>query len=180
MAVGAVAAARFGLEARVACNCGTWEPGAVVGHDYTDERLDGQVYPYQVRLDDGRLFCVPADDVRAPAPCLQSATCLLTSPVCALQDRSIRVPEVAKDGDDEDDDDDDDSSDDDDDEEENEAERKHLFVSEVPDGKHLCILIPAKGTKRKQDDEEKDEKEDTPEEGKGEAEDPSKPKGEEE
>merc|ERR1712166_865875 len=98
----------------------------------TDERLDGQVYPYQVRLDDGRLFCVPADE-----------------------DRSIRIPEVAKDGDE--DDDDDDSSDDDDDDDENEAERKHLFVSQVPDSKHLCILIPAKGTKRKQEDEEKDE-----------------------
>merc|ERR1711865_1074307 len=112
------------------------EPGAVVGHDYTDERLDGQVYPYQVGLDDGRLFCVPADN-----------------------DRSIRVPEVAKDGDDDDDDDDE--------EEENEAERKHLFVSQVPDGKHLCILIPAKGTKRKQDDEEKDEQEDKQEQGEG-------------
>merc|ERR1712216_278555 len=56
-------APRFGLEARVACNCGSWEPGTVTGHDYTDERLDGQVYPYQVRLDDGRLFCVPLDEV---------------------------------------------------------------------------------------------------------------------
>ena len=73
MAVGAEEAARFGLEARVACNCGTWEPGTVVGHDYTDERLDGQVCPYQVRLDDGRLFCVPADDVSAPR--LWPATC---------------------------------------------------------------------------------------------------------
>ena len=83
MAAAEAAAARFGLEARVECNCGTWEPGAVVGHDYTDERLDGQVCPYQVRLDDGRLFCVPLDDVSAPAPCPQSTSCLLTSPVCA-------------------------------------------------------------------------------------------------
>ena len=84
MAAAEAAAARFGLEARVECNCGTWEPGAVVGHDYTDERLDGQVCPYQVRLDDGRLFCVPLDDVSAPAPCPQSASCLLTSPMCVL------------------------------------------------------------------------------------------------
>ena len=61
--VEAESAPRFGLEARVACNCGTWEPGAVIGHEYTVERLDGQVYPYQVRLDDGRLFCVPVDEV---------------------------------------------------------------------------------------------------------------------
>merc|ERR1711957_889900 len=114
-------------------NCGTWEPGAVIGHGYTDERLDGQVYPYQVRLDDGRLFCVPADE-----------------------DRSIRVHEVAENGDDEEDDDDDSSDDDDDDE--NEAGREHLFVGEVPDSKYLCILIPVKGTKRKQEDEQQTSK----------------------
>ena len=96
--------------------------------------------------------------------------------MCALQDRSIRVPEAAKDGDDEDDDDDDSSDDeDDDDDEEKEAERKQLFVSEVPEGKYLCILIPAKGTKRKLEGEDKDEL------GKGEAEEAANaPKGEEE
>ena len=102
--------------------------------------------------------------------------------MCALQDRSIRVPEAAKDGDDEDDDDDDSSDDeDDDDDDEKEAERKHLFVSEVPEGKYLCILIPAKGTKRKQEGEDKDELEDKADEGKGEAEEAAnEPKGEEE
>ncbi len=102
--------------------------------------------------------------------------------MCALQDRSIRVPEAAKDGDDEDDDDDDSSDDeDDDDDEEKEAERKQLFVSEVPEGKYLCILIPAKGTKRKLEGEDKDELEDKSEEGKGEAEAAAnEPKGEEE
>jgi len=150
-----LSAARFPVEARVACNCGTWEPGAVIGHGYTDERLDGQVYPYQVRLDDGRLFCVPADE-----------------------DRSIRVHEVTENGDDEEDDDDDSSDDDDDDE--NEAGREHLFVGEVPDSKYLCILIPAKGTKRKQEDEQKDEQEDKPEDKQEDGEEPARREGEKE
>ena len=50
-------------------------------------------------------------------------------------------------------------------------------MSEVPEGKYLCILIPAKGTKRKLEGEDKDELE----EGKGEAEEAANaPKGEEE
>ena len=54
-------------------------------------------------------------------------------------------------------------------------------MSEVPEGKYLCILIPAKGTKRKLEGEDKDELEDKSEEGKGEAEEAaSAPKGEEE
>ena len=57
-----------------------------------------------------------------------------------------------------DDDDDDDSSDDDDEDEQ--GEREHLFVGEVPDSKYLCILIPAKGTKRKQEVKGKDQQED--------------------
>ena len=86
--------------------------------------------------------------------------------------------EVAEDDENEDDDDDDDSSDDDD--EENEGEREHLFVGVVPDSKYLCVLIPVKGTKRKQEDDEKNEQEDKPGDGDGEAKEPARPEGEEE
>ena len=56
---------RLAVDERVECNVGTWELGTVVGHDYTEERLGDLVCPYQVKLDDGRVFVAPLDEVRS-------------------------------------------------------------------------------------------------------------------
>lgn len=56
---------RFEVGARVECNCGTWKPGTVIKHFYTQASFpEGMCVPYQVQLDDGKRIFAPADEDR--------------------------------------------------------------------------------------------------------------------
>ena len=82
---------QFALEAKVECNCGVWEVGTVIGHDYTDDRLDF-VCPYQVRLEDGRVFCVPLDGVTPAARRAHRLAWRADTPLCRLRSAaSVRM-----------------------------------------------------------------------------------------
>ena len=57
---------RFTVGTRVLCKTSPteWSAGEIISLDYTEPRLEGQIMPYQVQLDDGSEIFVPSDVVQ--------------------------------------------------------------------------------------------------------------------